>query len=69
MKKKELQELAEKIAKAEKIIQLNLDEAKVEEAKNLISILMENPAIGFEDIMDLDEAIQEIFAKEENSSI
>lgn len=66
MKKKELKILARKIAEAEKIIQLNSDKTAVEEAKNTISALMENPAIGFEDIMELDELIQEILDSASN---
>lgn len=66
MKKKELKILARKIAEAEKIIQLNSDKTAVEEAKNTISALMKNPAIGFEDIMELDELIQEILDSASN---
>lgn len=64
MKKKELQNLARKIAEAEKIIQLNSDKAEVEKAKEIIFSVNRNPAITFEDLMDLDELIQEILDKE-----
>ena len=51
MKKKELQKLAKRIAKAEKVIQLSSDKKTVEQAKEEILTISHNHAINFEDML------------------
>lgn len=68
MKRKELQKLARRIAEAEKIIRLNSDKAEVEKAKETILSITHNYAIGFEDLMLIDEAVQDILSKEHGIS-
>lgn len=58
MKKKELKNLAKKIAEAEKIVQTSTDEYEIEEAKTLILNLSKK--ISFEDLDELDEMIMEL---------
>lgn len=58
MKKKELKNLAKKIAEAEKIVQTSIDEYEIEEAKTLILNLSKK--ISFEDLDELDEMIMEL---------
>lgn len=57
MKKKELKNLAKKIAKAEAIIQKNENQKSVAEAQQLITELAKS-ITSLEDIMILDELIQ-----------
>lgn len=59
MKKKELKNLAEKIAKQEVIIQTSTDSAEVSAAQNEIMHLSSR-VHDFQDIDTLDEMIQEI---------
>lgn len=68
MKKKELMKLARRIAEAEKIIQLSSDKVEIEKAKDVILSVSHNYAIGFEEMMEMDEAVQEILSKEYNIS-
>lgn len=68
MKKKELMKLARKIANAERIIQISSDKAEIEKAKNIILSVSHNYAIGFEEMIDLDEAVQKILSTEYNIS-
>lgn len=58
MKKKELKNLAKKIAEAEKIVQTSTDEYEIEEAKTLILNLSKK--ISFEDLDELDEMVMEL---------
>ena len=59
MKRKELKELAKKIAKAELIIQRNEDPKQVQQAKDEI-MKLSGHADGLEDIMLMDEFVQDI---------
>ena len=59
MKRKELKELAKKIAKAELIIQRNEDPKQVQQAKDEI-IKLSGHVDGLEDIMLMDEFVQDI---------
>lgn len=59
MKKKELKNLAEKIAKQEVIIQTSTDSAEVQAAQNEI-MRLSSRVHDFQDIDTLDEMIQEI---------
>lgn len=68
MKKKELKTLAKRIAKAENIIHLSSDKAEVEKAKEEIMSISHNYAIGFDDMMLLDELVQDILSTEYNLS-
>ena len=61
MKKKELKTLAQKIAKAELVIQKSSDKKEINDAKKRIMELS-NQAIELEDILALDEMVQEILA-------
>lgn len=58
MKKKELKNLAKKIAEAEKIVQTSTDKYEIEEAKTLILNLSKK--ISFEDLDELDEMVMEL---------
>lgn len=64
MKKKELMKLARRIANAENIIQISSDKAEIDKAKDEIMSITHNYAIGFEDLMLIDEAVQDILSKE-----
>lgn len=59
MKRKELKELAKKIAKAELIIQRNEDPKQVQQAKDEI-MKLSGHVDGLEDIMLMDEFVQDI---------
>lgn len=59
MKRKELKELAKKIAKAELIIQRNEDPKQVQQAKDEI-IKLSGHVDGLEDIVLMDEFVQDI---------
>lgn len=59
MKKKELKNLAEKIAEQEIIIQTSTDSAEVQAAQNEI-MRLSSRVHDFQDIDTLDEMIQEI---------
>ena len=58
MKKKELKNLAQKIAKYEKIVQESQDQDEVNEAKSCIMSLS-SKVKSLEDMMILDEMIQD----------
>ena len=58
MKNKELKQLAQKIAKYEKIIASSSDEQKVKEAK--VEIMKLSSSLSWQDLDLLDEMIQEI---------
>lgn len=62
MKKKELKNLAKRIADAEFIIQTSSDKKEINEAKNKIMELS-NHAIDLEDMMVLDELVQDILSQ------
>lgn len=62
MKKKELKNLAKRIADAEFIIQTSSDKKEINEAKNKIMELS-NHAIDLEDMMILDELVQDILSQ------
>ena len=59
MKRKELKELAKKIAKAELIIQRNEDPQQVQQAKDEI-MKLSGHVDSLEDIMLMDEFVQDI---------
>lgn len=59
MKRKELKELAKKIAKAELIIQHNEDSKQVQQAKDEI-MKLSGHVDSLEDIMLMDEFVQDI---------
>lgn len=59
MKRKELKELAKKIAKAELIIQRNEDPKQVQQAKDEI-MKLSGHVDSLEDIMLMDEFVQDI---------
>lgn len=59
MKKKELKNLATKIAKYEKIIQNSVDQAEIKQAENEIMKLSSH-VDRLEDMMMIDEMIQDI---------
>ena len=61
MKKKELKNLAEKIAKQEVIIQTSKDSAEIQAAQNEI-MRLPSRVHDFQDIDTLDEMIQEILS-------
>ena len=65
MKKKELQNLAKKIAKCEIIIQTSNDAAQIQKAQNEIMHLS-SMVHDFEEIDSLDEMVQEILDKNLN---
>lgn len=62
MKKKELKQLAQKIAKAEIIVQTSEDKKAVAQAKNQI-IELSGSITSMQDIDLLDEMVQEILNK------
>lgn len=61
MKRKELKNLAQKIAKAEMIVQTSTDNRAIENAK--MDILTLSKKVNFEDLDILDEMITEILTK------
>lgn len=62
MKKKELKTLANRIAKAEFIVQTSSDKKEINDAKKEIMELSKH-AIGLEDLLALDEMVQEILTQ------
>lgn len=62
MNKKEIKNLAKRIADAEYIIQNSLDKEEVKKAKSTIMELSKR-ITSFEDMMILDEMIQEYFSE------
>ena len=62
MNKKEIKNLAKRIADAEYIIQNSLDKEEVKKAKSTIMELSKR-ITSFEDMMILDEIIQEYFSE------
>ncbi len=62
MKKKELKNLAKKIAECEYIIQKNDDEYEVEKAQNEI-MRLSGMVHSFEDLDVIDTMVQELLAK------
>ena len=62
MKKKELKNLAKKIAECEYIIQTSQDEYEKDQAKNDI-FRLSNGVHSFEDLDLMDEMVQEYLAK------
>ena len=63
MKKKELKNLAKKIAEAERIIQRNEDSKQVAKAQKII-LDLSGKVTNLEDIMTLDEFVQEILSQD-----
>ena len=63
MKKKELKNLAKKIAEAERIIQRNEDSKQVAKAQK-INLDLSGKVTNLEDIMTLDEFVQEILSQD-----
>ena len=63
MKKKELKNLAKKIAEAERIIQRNEDSKQVAKAQKII-LDLSGKVTSLEDIMTLDEFVQEILSQD-----
>ena len=62
MKKKELKNLAKRIADAELIIQKSSDKKEINDAKKKI-IELSNHAIDLEDMIILDELVQDILSQ------
>lgn len=62
MKKKELKNLANKIAQAERVIQTSSNKTEIFEAEQRI-IELSGRATNIEDMMQIDEMVQEILAK------
>lgn len=62
MKKKELRNLAAKIAKLEKIIQSSDDKDEISKAENEI-IKVSSSVKSLEDMMAIDEIVMELLAK------
>ena len=62
MKRKELKNLAEKIAKCEKIIQTNEDKEKVRKAEQEIMRISSSVA-DLDDLLIIDELVMEILEK------
>lgn len=60
MTKKQLKQLAKKLADYEFIIQTSQDQYKVNEAKNRISQLTESSDLDLEEMVKLDDMIQEM---------
>lgn len=58
--KKQLKQLAKKLADYEFIIQTSQDQYKVNEAKNRISQLTESSDLDLEEMVKLDDMIQEM---------
>lgn len=63
MRNKERKSLAKKIAKAESIIQANLDPKAVERAKNEI-LELSGQITNLDDMLMIDELVQEILEKD-----
>lgn len=66
MKKKELKNLAMKIANAEYIIQTSSDKKEINDAKKVI-IEVSNYNLGLDDLMTLEELIETILSQKLNS--
>lgn len=66
MKKKELENLAKRIAEQEKIIQTSSDKKVINEAKSKV-VMLTNKAIGLDanDLWALDDMIQKLLKQEE----
>ena len=62
MKKKEIKEMAKKIAKYEMIIQNNTDEDEVTKAQNAILNLSKS-VHSLEDMMAIDEMVQDMMSQ------
>ena len=62
MKKKELKNLAKRIADAELIIQISSDKKEINDAKKKI-IELSNHAIDLEDMIILDELVQDFLSQ------
>ena len=62
MKRKELRQIAEKIAKAEKIIQTSDNEKLVKQAEQDI-VNLTSSVHDFEDIIAIDELVQDLLSK------
>ena len=65
MKKKELKNLAKRIANAELIIQTSSDKKEINDAKKEI-IELSNHAIDLEDMIILDELVQDILSQKKS---
>lgn len=63
MKKKELKNLAKKIAEAEYIIQTSEDKEDIIAAQNTILHLTSKVAMDLEDMTIVDELVQEFYAE------
>ena len=63
MKKKELKNLAKKIAEAEYIIQTSEDKEDIVAAQNTILHLTSKVAMDLEDMTIVDELVQEFYAE------
>ena len=63
MKKKELKNLAKKIAEAEYIIQTSEDKEDIIAAQNTILHLTSKAAMDLEDMTIVDELVQEFYAE------
>lgn len=61
MKRKEKKQLAERIAKYERIIQASEDPQKIKEAQNKI-IELSSHVNNIDDIMEIDEMVQDLLA-------
>ena len=59
MKRKEKKQLAEKIAKYERIVQSSDDEKEIKEAQNKI-LELSSHVDNIEDIMEIDEMVQDL---------
>lgn len=62
MKKKELKNLAKKIAECERVIQTSQNSQEIHDAQNQI-VKLSGSVKTFEDMMILDEMIQELLEK------
>ena len=62
MKRKELKQLAEKIAKCEYVIQFSKDEAAIQAAQEEI-MRLSSKVHDFSDLDQIDEMVQDILAK------
>ena len=61
MKRKEKKQLAEKIAKYERIVQASEDPKEIKEAQNKI-VELSSHVNNIEDIMEIDEMVQDLLA-------
>lgn len=62
MKKKELKNLAQKIAKQERIVQNSADPTEIKRAQEEI-LRLSSSVTNFEDIFAIDELVQEILSE------